>query len=318
MTAASTGTGARPAVRPTPGRASRPRTRQSSNAGWAFILPFFLVFVFVLVVPLGYAGYSSLFATSLLKGLSFVGVDNYRQALTDPVFLGGVLRVLRFFALEVPIMIGLAVLFALALDSGRLRFMKAIRLAIFLPYAVPSVVGALMWGYVYGHDFGFLNSVGTSIGLPRFDFLGQHLVLASLANVQLWEFAGYNMIILFAALRAIPTELYEAAEVDGAGPWRIPWSIKLPALRPAIMLTVLFSIIGSLQLFNEPFVLQTSSNFIRTAAGYTPNFYAYNVAFNQQDDNYAAALSFALALVILVLSYVVLLVVNRRTLRSNP
>jgi multiple sugar transport system permease protein len=274
--------------------------------------------VFVLVVPLGYAAYSSLFATSLLKGLHFVGLDNYKAAFQDQVLIDGVLRVLRFFAIEVPVMLGLAVLFALALDSGRLRFMRSIRLAIFLPYAVPSVVGALMWGYLYGHDYGMINSVGTSLSLPRFDFFGPGLVLSALANVQVWEYAGYNMIILFAALRAVPTELYEAAEVDGAGAWRIAWSIKIPALRPALILTLMFSVVGTLQLFNEPFVLQNSSNFIKTSAGYTPNLYAYNVAFNNQDDNYAAALSFVLAIVILVISYVVLMLINRRSMRNMP
>ena len=92
--------------------------------------------------------------------------------------------------------------------------------------------------------------------MPVPHFLSSGWMLGSLANIVTWEFVGYNMIILYAALRAIPHELYEAAAVDGAGAWRTAWSIKLPALRPALMLTLVFSVIGSFQLFNEPNLLQ--------------------------------------------------------------
>src|SRR6185312_4045204 len=112
-------------------------------------------------------------------------------------------------------------------------------------------------------------------------------LLGSLANVVTWEFVGYNMILLYAALRAIPSDLYEAAAVDGAGAWRIAWSIKLPALRPALLLTLVFSVIGSFQLFNEPQLLQRlAPNVIDSA--FTPNIYAYSLAFTSQDLNYAA------------------------------
>jgi multiple sugar transport system permease protein len=120
------------------------------------------------------------------------------------------------------------------------------------------------------------------------------------------------MIILYAALRAVPAELYEAAAVDGAGPWRTAWSIKIPAIRPAIMLTFIFSVIGSFQLFNEPNLLQAlAPNVIDNA--YTPNLYAYNLAFVGRQLNYAAAVSFLLGLVILVASYAFILVATRRS-----
>ena len=123
-------------------------------------------------------------------------------------------------------------------------------------------------------------------------------------NIVTWEFTGYNMIIMYAALRSIPTELYEAAAVDGAGPLRIALRIKIPAIRPAILLTLIFSVIGTFQLFNEPSLLDViSPNAITN--GYTPNFYAYNLAFTNQDVNYAAAVAFLLGLVIAAASYLV-------------
>ncbi|GLI02030.1 carbohydrate ABC transporter permease [Phytohabitans aurantiacus] len=295
--------------------AAVPRRRRVASrraaAGYLFVAPFLVVFVAMLVVPLAYAGYLSLFREQLIGGTTFAGLDNYTRALTDDRLLGGVARVGAFFAIQVPIMLGLALFFALALDSGALWLSRVLRLGIFVPYAVPSVVAALMWGYLYGPDFGPIAQLFDKVGWDAPNLLGADLMLGSLANVVTWEFTGYNMIILYAALRAVPTELYEAAAVDGAGAWRIAWSIKIPALRPALMLTLIFSVIGSFQLFNEPQLLQRlAPNVIDSA--YTPNLYAYSLAFTSQDVNYAAAVSFLLGIVIVAVSYTVQLAANRR------
>ncbi|WP_246075545.1 carbohydrate ABC transporter permease [Nonomuraea terrae] len=292
-----------------------PRARRASArraaAGYLFIAPFMVVFVAMLVVPLLYAGYLSLFREQLIGGTTFVGLDNYVRALTDERLLGGVLRVAEFFLIQVPLMLLLGLLFALALDSGMLWLSRFIRLGIFVPYAVPSVVAALMWGYLYGPEFGPIAQLAGTLGLPAPNLLGGDLMLGSLANIVTWEFAGYNMIILYAALRAIPSELYEAAAVDGAGAWRTAWSVKIPALRPALMMALIFSVIGSFQLFNEPQLMQRlAPNVIDNA--YTPNLYAYSLAFTSQDLNYAAAVSFLLGVVIVVVSYTVQLAITRR------
>jgi multiple sugar transport system permease protein len=130
-------------------------------------------------------------------------------------------------------------------------------------------------------------------------------------NIVTWEFIGYNMIIMYSALRAIPADLFEAAEIDGASQWRVAWSIKIPAIRPAILLTVIFSIIGTFQLFNEPSLLANiAPNAISNS--FTPNYYAYNLAFVNQDINYAAAIAFILGIVIMIVSYVVQLSTNKR------
>ncbi|MER5787428.1 sugar ABC transporter permease [Streptomyces sp. NPDC001980] len=270
-----------------------------------------VLFVLLFLTPLGYAAYLSLFQERLIGGTTFVGLDNYVTALKDPLLRDGLLRVAEFFAIQVPVMLLLALLFALALDSGLLRLAKVIRLGIFVPYAVPSVVATLMWGYLYGPDFGPFAQLGRELDVPVPHFLSDTWMLGSLANVVTWEFVGYNMIILYAALRTIPGELYEAAAVDGAGAWRIAWSVKLPALRPALLLTLLFSVIGSFQLFNEPKLLQTIAPDVIDSS-YTANLYAYTLAFTGQQVNYAAAVSFLLGLVIVVFSYAVLITANHR------
>ncbi|MGN9761978.1 carbohydrate ABC transporter permease [Streptomyces sp. SD31] len=298
-----------------PRRAGPKRRRlgglRHGSAGPLFVAPFMVLFLLMFLTPLGYAAYLSLFQERLIGGTTFVGLDNYVTALTDPLLREGVLRVAAFFVIQVPLMLLLALLFALALDSGLLRLARVIRLGIFVPYAVPSVVATLMWGYLYGPDFGPFAQLGEKFDLPVPRFLSDGWMLSSLANVVTWEFVGYNMIILYAALRTVPQELYEAAAMDGAGPWRIAWSIKLPALRPALLLTLLFSVIGSFQLFNEPKLLQDLAPDVIDSS-YTANLYAYSLAFTGQQVNYAAAVSFLLGLVIVIFSYVVLFTANRR------
>ncbi|MCU1445489.1 carbohydrate ABC transporter permease [Cryobacterium sp.] len=301
----------RPASPPLPKRRTSPTKRKQRLAAYLFLLPFFVVFLTMLVVPLVYAGYLSLFQSKLIGGDVFAGLANYVRALTDSAFLGSLGRVGLFFIIQVPIMLGLALFLALALDSARARGSKAVRLLIFMPYAVPAVVATLMWGYLYGPDFGPIGQVARAVGLGTPDFLSAQSVLGSMMNIVTWEFVGYNMIIMYAALRSIPAELYEAAEIDGAGQFRLAWSIKIPAIRPAIMLTVIFSVIGSFQLFAEPSLLNSIAPAAITPA-FTPNYYAYNLAFINQELNYAAAIAFLLGLVIAVVSYFVQLAGERR------
>ena len=289
--------------------------RREERAGYLFVLPFMIVFATLLVVPLVYSGWLSLFREQLIGGTSFVGLANYTRALQDATFLSGLLRMGQFLVIQVPIMLGLALLFALILDSGRLRMQRLVRLSIFIPYAVPGVIAALMWGYLYGRDFGPFAQGARALDWPAPNFLTHETMPYSIMNILTWSFVGYNMIILYAALRSIPTELYEAARVDGAGELRVAWSIKIPAIRPALLLTAIFSVIGTFQLFNEPNILRTiAPNVI--GAGYTPNLYAYNVAFVGRETNYAAAIAFLLGIVIMAVSYAVQLTAVRKERRS--
>jgi multiple sugar transport system permease protein len=289
--------------------------RKQNLAAYLFILPFFVVFIAMLIVPLVYSGYLSLFESKLIGGDVFAGLINYVRALQDSAFLASLGRMGLFFIIQVPIMLGLALFLALALDSRRARGSKGVRLLVFMPYAVPAVVATLMWGYLYGADFGPIAQIARAVGFGTPDFLSPANILGSMMNIVTWEFVGYNMIIMYAALRSIPSELYEAAEIDGAGQFRIAWSVKIPAIRPAILLTVIFSIIGTFQLFAEPSLLNALAPDAITNA-FTPNYYAYNLAFINQELNYAAAIAFLLGLVIAVISYFVQLGSERSARRE--
>jgi multiple sugar transport system permease protein len=304
------------AVSGTPRRPQLTRAkRRQYAAAYALVLPFFVIFLATIVVPLVYAGYLSFFKKQLIGGESFAGFDNYVRALTDSLFLGGVGRMVLFLAIQVPIMLALSLFLALALDSGLVKLARFSRLAIFVPYAVPAVVAALMWGYLYGPDFGPFAQITRALGLGPPPFFTEDFMLFSIMNIVNWEFIGYNMIIIYAALRSLPAELYEAARVDGASEFNIAWSIKIPAVRPALLLTLIFSVIGTFQLFAEPHLMRSLAPTV-IGTSYTPNLYAYNVAFVNQDANYAAALAFLLGIVIMIVSYIVQLAAQRRERRS--
>lgn len=286
--------------------------RRTAITAYLFLSPFFVVFAVSLVIPLGYAIYISFFRKQMVGGTVFVGLTNYVRALADPLFHEGLLRVLTFLAIQVPIMLGIALAVALAIDSGRLAGSRIVRIGMFLPYAVPAVVAALMWGYIFGGQFGLAGQIFGFFGVTAPDFLGPGLMLTSVGNVVTWSFVGYNMLIFYAALRAVPTEVYEAATIDGADEWHKAWYIKIPALRGAIALTLIFSIIGSLQLFNEPSILQALRPAVVTTS-WTPNLYAYNLAFSGGQINYAAAIAVLLGGLTIVVAYVVQLTAIRRS-----
>jgi multiple sugar transport system permease protein len=169
---------------------------------------------------------------------------------------------------------------------------------------VPAVVATLMWGFMYGTKFGLVGNLNDFFGIAIPDPLSSSWVLASIGNIVTWEFIGYNMILFYAALRVIPTDLYEAASLDGANAFRIIRSIKMPALRPAIVIGGIFSVIGSFQLFNEPSILQSlAPNTISTY--FSPNMYAYNLSFSGQQYNYSATIAIIVGLITAVIAYIV-------------
>jgi multiple sugar transport system permease protein len=272
--------------------------------GWAFVAPFMVVFVGMIIAPVIYAIWLSLFRQQLIGGNVFVGLSNYALVFQDAKFWESFGRVALFLLVQVPIMLVLSLTAALALDSARLHGASFFRIAIFLPYAVPGVVAALVWGFMYGDQFGLTASINHLLGAHVLSPFAPQWVLASIGNIVTWEFMGYNMLIFYAALRVVPTDIYEAAEIDGAGAFRTVFSIKIPALRGAIVIATIFSIIGSFQLFNEPNLLKTLSPNVITSY-FTPNMYAYNLSFAGQQFNYAATVAIVMGVITAVIAYVV-------------
>jgi multiple sugar transport system permease protein len=274
-----------------------------------FLAPFGVLFALFYLVPVGYAIYQSFLKIQRegawgVPETVFGGFAQYKLVLESNEFWSSILRVLLYFIVQVPIMLGLALIFALLLDSTVLKGKKFFRLAFFAPYAVPGVIASIMWGFLYVPSLTPFPAL-----TDRIDFLGSGFVLWSIANIVIWVYCGYNMLILYSALQAIPQEIYEAARVDGAGQFRLAWDIKIPIVMPAIILTAVFSIIGTLQLFNEPFVLRTFSGAVTST--YTPNMVVYSTSV-VPNYNLAAAFSVVLALATFILSFVFLKLTQKR------
>ncbi len=268
-----------------------------------FVLPFGVLFLAFYLVPIGYAVYESLLVIKREGTFGpptqvFGGLSQYVLVFQNSDFWSSIGRVLLFGVIQVPVMLALALLFALLLDSPLLKGKKFFRLAFFAPYAVPGVIAAIMWGYLYSPSLSPFRFVTAGV-----DLLSASTVLWAIANVVTWVYVGYNMLIIYSALLAIPTEIYEAARLDGAGQFRIAWSVKIPLVTPALVLTAVFSIIGTLQLLTEPQVFRQFTSSITST--FTPNLLVYSTS-SVPNFSLAAAFSVVLALATFILSFVFL------------
>ena len=226
------------------------------------------------------------------------------------MFYQGIERVLVYGLIETPILLGLALLLALILDGAAMRLRSFFRISFFLPYAIPSIVATLLWGYLYDPQLSPITQ-GLSIfhlGTPNFQ--SSELATWLIGNIAIWSGTGYQVLLLFSALQAISPSLYEAALLDGCSGWQIAWYIKVPLIVPALVLTGILTIVGALQLITEPLLLTNVLTSINSA--YTPNMYLYQVATSGGDYFYAAALSVTLALVTFVFSFSVLRLIRRQ------
>jgi len=299
--------------------ARKPRRRTAHRlVPYAFLAPAIVMFTLFLLAPIGYTGYLSLRKVKV-EGLGlgrgsrreiFAGLENYRQTLADTELWRGALRVLGYGAILTPVMLGLALLFALLLDSRRTGFRRFSRISIFLPFAVPVVIASLLWGFLYLPSVSPGQHLLRSAGLPEMDLLGPDLIVFALANIGVWGGVGFNMIVIYTALRAIPRELYESARIDGCSEFQIAVRIKIPLVVPAMIMTTVFSVIATLQVFSEPVTLRPMTNSLSST--WSPLMKIYQDAFARNDIFSAAATSIVVAAVTLVLSFGFLRAVQRR------
>lgn len=280
--------------------------------GWIFTAPFLIIFVLFLVIPLVYAFIVSLFTYTQVHGEHFSGLANYQRVFTDKIFLTGLGRVIIYTIVMVPIQLGLALIFALLMDSLKNRFASVSRLVIFLPYAVPGVIGALMWGFMYSKNMGPFTTIFELFGLPAPEILSSQGIFGALVNVVTWQWTGYYMVILYSALQSISPSLYESARIDGANEFKIATRIKVPMVSGSLVMVTIFSLIGTLQFYTEPNVLRNQAPTI-IQPEYTPNMYAQALAFNYNQTNYSATVSFALGFIVVIFSMIFMRLTRKRS-----
>lgn len=277
------------------------------KTGLLFLAPFLVVFVVFYLAPVLYAIYLSLFIKKRI-GIGppreiFGGLTNYFRAVQDTDFLIGLKNMFLFGILQIPLMLGLAIVLALLLHLSRGVVLRVCRTVFVMPYTIPAAIAALIWGYMYSRNLSPFNQILSSLHQRPIDFLSPEVVLLSIGNVVTWSWTGYNMITLFAALQNIPTDLYEAARVDGATEWSLVRYIKVPLLIPTLLLLVIFSVIGTSQLFTEAYVVRPLGY---VADNVTPNLYLYLTAARDANYGYAGALAALLAIVVFPISGVFL------------
>ncbi|WP_281858814.1 carbohydrate ABC transporter permease [Salana multivorans] len=295
----------------------RPRWRAATDrAGVAFGAPFFIGFAFVFVAPILYALYQSFLTVKADGGLGlgastvvFAGFDNYVKALNDGPFWASMVRVGLFALVQIPISLGLSLSAALLLDAARERTGTVYRSLLLVPYMVPAIVASLIWVYLYSPRVGPFTAVGDALGLSV-SFFDSRMLWVSIGNLVIWMVLGFNMLIMYGALRGVDRSILEAAKVDGAGGIRTALAIKVPIIRGTLVLTGLLSIIGMLQIFNEPLIFRGASPETVTK-DFTPIMSIYFQAFTNNNYSYAAALSVVLALVIGLLSAIFYRLGNR-------
>jgi multiple sugar transport system permease protein len=289
-----------------PGKATRARRR-----GFWFTAPFFVMFLLVMVAPLGYAIYTSLYTTRIIGGTVFSGAANYTQTLQSGEFWSGVIRVIVFGAIQIPVMLAISFFFATIFDLGVAKFGGLFRTIFFIPFAVPAVVAAVMWSFLLEPQFGPFTHAANAAGLHNVNFFSPALVLPTIIVIVIWEWTGYNMIILYTALRSVPRDVVEAAIIDGTPLWKIITKVKLPMVRPAVVLLLFLNTIGALQLFTEPLILYYFQP-QAISLNYTPTLYIYNTATAGSQYNLAAAAAVVLGGVIVLISVAWLVFFRRR------
>jgi len=289
----------RPAESPPTGPAPRPHGHGRQATG--FLAPFAFLYLAFIIGPAVYGLIMSFFNASLVRpGLGgFAGFGNYAEALQDADFWSSLWHTVWFTILTTPPLIALAFVFALLADRvGRGRWF--FRLAFFAPYILPSAVIALIWIFMYTPELGLLEVGLAKIGIAAPAWLGDPTwAMPSLAITTIWWTIGFNFILYLAGLQDIPRELYEAAAIDGAGPWQQIRRITIPMLGRTTTLVAVLQVIASLKVFDQMYLM--------TSGG--PNFatrsilqYVYDQGFTNFRIGYAAALSMLFFLVVLVVS----------------
>jgi cellobiose transport system permease protein len=309
-----------PAAPPSPDESSRRRRGRLLNrldvkySPYLYIAPFFLIFGAFGLYPMVRTAWMSLHDWDMIGEHSFIGFDNYTRLFSDEYFWNALVNTFGIFAMSTIPQLLLALFLANLLNRTFLRAKTFFRMAIFMPNVVSVAAVAIVFGMLFQREFGLFNWLLGLVGVDPVDWDGQRwsswFAISSMVN---WRWTGYNTLILLAGMQAIPKDLYEAAEIDGAGPWRQFWQITLPMLKPTFTFVVILSTIGGMQLFTEPLlfangnILGGSQREFQTLAMY---MYEMGIA-NLNTAGYGAAVAWAIFMIIVVVSLVNFLLVRR-------
>jgi raffinose/stachyose/melibiose transport system permease protein len=264
---------------------------------WLFLAPALAMFGFAVLLPMVLTFGYSFTEWNGFGPMTFVGLDNYLAAATDPIFRGSFVHVCLYIAatLVLEVLVGLALAGIVSAATGRLWF----RVAIFTPVMLPMVVVAVLWSFVYNPDFGLVNATLGAAGLEQLQrvWLGDPATaLAAVSVVSGWVYAGFYMMIFYAAFRQIPHEVLEAGRLDGAGEWALFRRVKVPMIRSVLWVGVLLCVTGGFQGFDLFFVLTNGGPYGATEI---PTTYLVKTVFRNGEVGYGSAMAVVLTLIVL-------------------
>lgn len=275
------------------------KQRHDQFWGLFFVSPWLVGFLLLTLTPVVLSLYYSLCDYSLLQGPVFIGLENYRRLFADPEFYRTLRNTFYYAAIALPAGLILSLGMALMLNAP-IRGQSIYRTIIFLPSLVPIVASAMVWLWLFNAKLGLINVGLRGIGIqePPGWLVDPKWALTSLAFMSLWGI-GHTVVIYLAGLQDIPADLYEAAEIDGAGVWRRLWSVTIPMLSPVIFFNLIMAIIGTLQVFAVPFIMTGGGP---ERASYMYTHYLYDNAFGYLKMGYASAMAWLQLLIILALT----------------
>jgi cellobiose transport system permease protein len=292
------------------GRTVRPRPVWTFWRQYTAISPFFLVFIGFNLIPVVFTLYLAFHRWDGIGDMTFVGLAQFRYLWHDPVFWLSLRNTIAIWVLATFPMLFLSLVIANLLNSS-IRFTNFYRIAYFLPNVTSLVAIAIFFFAVFSSQYGIVNATLHALHLPQVPWMSNPWgIKVVIALLMMWQWTGYNAIIYLAGLQAIPTQLYEAARIDGANALQIFFRITVPMLRPIILFTLIVSTVTGLQSFTEPQVLfgSTASNNPNSGgpgqAGLTTMLYFYHQAFDNNDYGYGAAIVWALFLLILLFALI--------------
>ncbi len=309
------------ALRTTPVSAAAPRTRRGRRSYWPQYLaisPFFVIFAVFGLFPVLFSLYLAFHRWNGLGEMEFVGLDQFRFLVEDSTFWLALRNTFAIWFMSTVPTLCLALVIAAMLNST-VRFTSVYRIAYFVPNITSLVAVAIFFGAVFSTNFGLVNAFLQAVGLPTAEWLTDPFGMKiAVASVMTWQWTGYNAIIYLAGMQAIPSDIYEAAKVDGAGPVQTFFRITVPMLRPIILFTVIVSTVNGLQSFTESQVLFGSNTTLNPNTGgpgqgaLTMVLYFYHQAFDNRDFGYGAAIAWAVFLVIVLFAVINWRLVQRR------
>lgn len=274
--------------------------RKEALTAYGFLLPNLLGLTIFVFVPMVYAFYVSLHEWNALSPKMFIGFDNYVQLASDNEWWNSVYRTFIFTIIYVPSLFVFALFFAVVLNNLNQKVQSIARTMYLLPFAVTSVISAVIWMFLYNPRNGFINQFLNLLGIPAQQFLGStSQALISIVVVIFWINLGYNMVIFMASLKEIPKDYYEAAHIDGATGWKAFRYITFPLLRETSIFILVVTTIGSFTVFDQIMVMTKGGPASSTEVSV---LYIYKQAFEFLNMGYASALAVILFLIIFVLS----------------